>query len=95
METIDQHGNFLPRRERSIKPFQFVEEIGPDEWEHHLEQAAWEARIRGLALRLLENDKDFIEELPWLNGPKAKSVVEFGIHVQSFKDPIQRTSRRC
>jgi hypothetical protein len=69
---------------------QLVEEIGPDEWEHHLEQAAWEARIRGLALRLLENDKDFVEELPWLNGPKAKSVVEFGIVLGRFDQALSR-----
>lgn len=67
-----------------------VEEIGPDAWDHHLEQSAWEDRIRDLALRLLENDGEFARELPWLNSPQAKSIVEFGTVIGRFDHSMAR-----
>ena len=67
-----------------------VEEIGPDAWDHHLEQEAWKARIRDLAMRLLENDEEFFKELPWLNSPEAKSIVEFGIVMGRFDHSLAR-----
>jgi hypothetical protein len=67
-----------------------VEEIGPDAWDHHLEQTAWEDRIRDLAMRLIENDEEFSSELPWLNGPQAKSIVEFGTVMGRFDHSLTR-----
>lgn len=67
-----------------------VEEIGPDAWDHHLEQTAWEDRIRDLAMRLIENDGEFSSELPWLNGPQAKSIVEFGTVMGQFDHSLTR-----
>jgi len=55
-----------------------VEEVGPDSWDHHLEQEEWEARIRELAAYLLQHEDDFEREIPWLNSDKARSSVEFG-----------------
>ena len=55
-----------------------VEDVGPDSWEHHLEQIEWEHRITELASHLLQNEDDFDSELPWLNSDKARSSVEFG-----------------
>ena len=65
---------------------QIVEEIGPDSWDHHLEQGEWEARIRRLALRLVNSPDEFKQELPWLSSPSAKSAVEFGIDIGKFDD---------
>jgi hypothetical protein len=67
-----------------------VEEIGPDAWDHHLEQTVWEDRIRDLAMRLIENDGEFSSELPWLNGPQAKSIVEFGTVMGRFDHSLTR-----
>lgn len=58
-----------------------VEEVGPDSWDHHLEQREWEGRIRELASRLLQHVDDFDQELPWLNSDKARSSVEFGVQL--------------
>lgn len=55
-----------------------VEDVGPDSWEHHLEQTEWEHRIAELASHLLQHEDDFDRELPWLNSDKARSSVEFG-----------------
>ena len=67
-----------------------VEEIGPDAWDHHLEQSAWEERIRDLAVRMLENDGEFSKELSWLNSPQAKSIVEFGTAMGRFDHSLSR-----
>jgi hypothetical protein len=67
---------------------QLVEEIGPECWDHHLEQSAWDARIRELALRLVNNGAEFRAELPWLNGPNAKSVVEFSGQIGRLDDTL-------
>jgi hypothetical protein len=67
-----------------------VEEIGPDAWDHHLEQEAWEKRIRDLAMRLLESDEEFRKELPWLDSPQAKSIVEFGTVMGRFDQTLTR-----
>jgi hypothetical protein len=58
-----------------------VEEIGPDAWEHHLEQTEWEHRIAELASHLLQHEDDFERELPWLNSDKARSSVELGLRL--------------
>jgi hypothetical protein len=65
---------------------ELVEELGPDSWEHNLEQAEWDARIRRLALRLVRDDEEFRTELPWLTSPAAKSAVEFGTQIGRFDD---------
>jgi hypothetical protein len=58
-----------------------IEEIAPESWSRHLEQAEWESRIRELAGHLLQNEGDFERELPWLNGDKARSAFEFGVQL--------------
>jgi hypothetical protein len=58
-----------------------VEEVGPESWDHHLEQAEWEARIRELATHLFRHEEDFVRELPWLNSDKARSSFEFGVQL--------------
>jgi hypothetical protein len=58
-----------------------VEEVGPESWSRHLEQAEWEGRISELAAHLLQNEIDFERELPWLNSGKARSSVEFGVQL--------------
>lgn len=55
-----------------------IEDVGTNSWEHHLEQEAWEGRIRELAVHLLNHPEDFEQELSWLNSDKARSSVEFG-----------------
>ena len=55
-----------------------VEDVGSNSWEHHLEQEAWEGRIRELAAHFLHHPADFEQELSWLNSDKARSSVEFG-----------------
>ena len=58
-----------------------VEEVGPESWSRHLEQAEWESRISELAAHLLQNENDFEQELPWLNSDKARSAFEFGVQL--------------
>ena len=58
-----------------------VEEVGPDSWDHHLEQVEWEGRTAELAAYLLQHQRDFEEELSWLNSDKARSSAEFGAQV--------------
>jgi hypothetical protein len=65
-----------------------VEEVGPDSWDHHLEQAEWEGRIRDLASHLLQHEDDFDKELPWLNSDKARSSVEFGLHLGGLDEDL-------
>jgi hypothetical protein len=58
-----------------------VEDVGTNSWEHHLEQEAWEGRIRELATHLLQNQADFEQELSWLSSDKARSSVELGAQI--------------
>ena len=72
-----------------------VEEVGPDSWDHYLEQSEWEGRIRELAARLLQHEADFEQELPWLNSDKARSSVEFGVQLGRLdEEPAAFRSRR-
>jgi hypothetical protein len=77
----------------------FIEEVGTESWDHHLEQAEWEGRIRELAAHLLQHEDDFERELPWLNSDKARSSVEFGVQLGRldenllFLDRIVRAAR--
>jgi hypothetical protein len=65
-----------------------VEEVGPDSWDHHLEQSDWEGRIRELAACLLQREADFEEELPWLSSEKARSSVEFGVQLGRLDEEL-------
>src|SRR6185437_8881839 len=60
---------------------QLVEDVGPESWSHHLEQSAWEERIRALAKRLLEEGGTLTSALPWLNSSEAGSAVDLGVAV--------------
>jgi hypothetical protein len=66
-----------------------IEDVGPDSWDHHLEQAEWEGRIRGLASYLMQNDNEFTKELPWLNSAKARSSAEFGIQLGRIDESLK------
>jgi len=58
-----------------------IEEVGPESWSRHLEQANWEARMNELAAHLLEHENDFENELPWLSSERARSAYEFGVQL--------------
>jgi len=58
-----------------------IEDVGTESWDHHLEQEAWDGRIRELAAHLLHHLADFEQELAWLNSDKARSSVEFGVQL--------------
>ena len=66
-----------------------IEDVGTDSWEHHLEQEAWEHRIRELAAHLLNHPEDFEQELAWLNSDKARSSVEFGTHLGRLDENLE------
>src|SRR5258708_4161813 len=70
-----------------------VEEVGPDSWDHHLELAEWEGRIRELASQLLEHEDEFDQELPWLNSDKARSSVEFGFQLGRLDEGLKFLDR--
>jgi hypothetical protein len=57
---------------------QLVEDVGSNAWDHHLEQVAWEFRLREIATILVNDRTAFGAELPWLNSEHARSTVEFG-----------------
>ncbi len=65
---------------RSLKD-QLVEDVGSESWSHHLEQSAWEERIRSLAERLLGEEGALASVLQWLNGSEAGSAVDLGVAV--------------
>jgi hypothetical protein len=67
---------------------QLVEDVGSNAWEHHLEQAAWELRLRGIATRLVNEPGAFEAELSWLNSEYAKSTVEFGTELAEVDAPM-------
>jgi hypothetical protein len=60
---------------------QLIEEIGPDEWSHYLEQESWEGRVAKLAERLVGEPNSLEGELSWLNTRKAGSAVQLGLCV--------------
>jgi hypothetical protein len=70
-----------------------VEDVGPDSWDHHLEQTEWEGRIRELASHLLQQEEDFDRELPWLNSDKARSSVEFGVQLGRLDEGLKFLDR--
>ncbi len=70
-----------------------VEEVGPDSWDHHLEQTDWEGRIRELASQLLQHEDDFDRELLWLNSDKARSSVEFGVQLGQLDEGLKFLDR--
>lgn len=63
---------------RSLRD-ELVEDIGPASWSHHLEQSAWDERVRALAKRLLEEEGALNSALPWLNSDEAGSAVDLGV----------------
>lgn len=65
-----------------------IEDVGTESWEHHLEQEAWEGRIRDLATHLLQHPADFDQELAWLNSDKARSSVEFGMQLGRLDETL-------
>lgn len=70
-----------------------VEEVGPDSWDHHLEQTDWEGRIRELVSHLLQQEDSFEAELPWLSSDKARSSVEFGVQLGRLDKRLQFLDR--
>jgi hypothetical protein len=70
-----------------------VEEVGPDSWDHHLEQTDWEGRIRELASHLLQHEDNFDQELPWLCSDKARSSVEFGVQLGRLDEGLKFLDR--
>jgi hypothetical protein len=60
---------------------ELVEDVGPASWSHHLEQSAWDERVRALAKRLLEEEGALNSALPWLNSDEAGSAVDLGVAV--------------
>ena len=70
-----------------------VEDVGPDSWEHHLEQTEWEHRIAELASHLLQHEDHFDTELPWLSSEKARSSVEFGAQLGRFDENLSLLDR--
>lgn len=55
-----------------------IEDVGTESWDHHLEEEAWDQRIRELAIQLLKCPLEFEQELPWLCSDKARSSLQFG-----------------
>ena len=70
-----------------------VEEVGPDSWEHHLEQTEWEQRIAELASHLLQQEDIFDKELPWLSSDKARSSVDFGAQLGRLDEDLRALDR--
>ena len=70
-----------------------VEEVGPDSWEHHLEQTEWEQRIAKLASHLLQQEDIFDKELPWLSNDKARSSVDFGAQLGRLDEDLRALDR--
>jgi hypothetical protein len=70
-----------------------VEEVGPDSWDHNLEQTDWEGRVRDLASYLVQHEDSFDQELPWLNSSKACSSVEFGMQLGRLDDGLKFLNR--
>jgi hypothetical protein len=70
-----------------------VEEVGPDAWDHYLEQTEWVGRIRDLASHLLQHEDDFDKELLWLSSGKAHSSVEFGVHLGRLDEGLKFLDR--
>jgi hypothetical protein len=70
-----------------------IEEVGPDSWDHHLEQTDWEGRIRELASHLLQHEDSFDQELPWLHSDKARSSVEFGVQLGRLDEGLKFLDR--
>jgi hypothetical protein len=66
---------------------------GSDSWDHHLEQADWEGRIRDLASYLVQHEDTFDQELPWLSGGKARSSVEFGVQLGRLDEGLKFLDR--
>ncbi len=101
-EEKKQRAQFVDEWVKELAPTvihdRLVEEVGPDSWDHHLEQTDWEGRIRELASHLLQHDDEFDQELPWLNSDKARSSVEFGLQLGRLDEGLKfldRIVRAC
>ena len=70
-----------------------IEEVGPASWDHYLERAEWESRIREIASQLLQHESNFDQELTWLNSDKARSSVEFGIQLGRLDESLKFLDR--
>lgn len=53
----------------------------------------WVGRVRELAFHLLQHPDDFDREIRWLNSDKARSSVEFGVHLGRFDEGLQFLDR--
>jgi hypothetical protein len=101
-EEKKQRARFVDEWVKELAPTdlhdRLVEEVGPDSWDHHLEQTDWEGRIRELASDLLQHDDQFDQELPWLNSDKARSSVDFGRQLGRLDEGLKfldRIVRAC
>ncbi len=96
-EEKKQRAQFVDDWIKELEPTdlhdRLVEEIGPDSWEHHLEQTDWEGRIRELASLLLQHEDNFDQELPWLSGDKARSSVELGVQLGRLDESLKLLDR--
>lgn len=70
-----------------------IEDVGTESWDHHLEQEAWDERIRELATRLLRSPSEFEQELPWLCSDKARSSVQFGAQLGKLDTKLEVLER--
>lgn len=70
-----------------------VEEIGPDSWDHYMEQSEWEGRIRELAFHFVQHEEDFDKELSWLNSDKAHASVDFGVQLGRLDESLKFLDR--
>ncbi|HET9285364.1 MAG TPA: hypothetical protein VFR24_25715 [Candidatus Angelobacter sp.] len=55
-----------------------VEAVGASSWGHYGREEEWHAELNSLAVKLLEDNAIFLQELLWLVSPEAKSAGDFG-----------------
>jgi hypothetical protein len=96
-EEKKQRAQFVDEWVKELAPAdlhdRLVEEVGPNSWDHHLEQTEWEGRIREIASQLLQHEDNFDQELPWLNSDKARSAVEFGVQLGRLDEGLKLLNR--
>ena len=96
-EEKKQRAGFVDEWLKELAPTdlhdRLVEEVGPDSWDHHLEQKEWEGRIRELASHLWQHEDDFDQELSWLNSDKARSSIELGVQLGRLDDSLKFLDR--
>src|SRR5260370_28850816 len=67
-EEKKQRAQFVDEWVKELVPTDFhdrlVEEVGPDSWDHNLEQTDFEGRIRELSSHLLQYEHSSDHELP-------------------------------